>query len=393
MTGAIITSSMLNLTTMNIFKLWCFSLLMLATVGANAAVVSNLYNAQIPVATQTPADRATALQMAYSSVLIKVTGDSKVMQNNQIKKNAANVEQYIQQYSYQTNTDSTSNTYPYQLMVQFDPEAINRTLITAKLPIWGQDRPLTIFWIATTINGEQRLLSASDTGPISNTLDKAAQVYALPILFPILDLNDLNQLSVTDIVGRFIAPVVQASVRYGSNAIVMINIEQQNKQWTSLWTLVTANAPQSWQVQGANIDQVVTDGMARLVGMLSQQFALKGISQQAMVNLQIQGISTLNDYAHATRYLQRLSVVKKVTLIELTAHQATFQLMLAGTSTELQKAIALDPTLTGATPPAAATLNINGELPVPLTSPPATTIATNAPQTNLPEVLIYQWTP
>lgn len=384
---------MLHFNLMKILQILTFIVVMLLGIPSFAAVIPNLYNAQIPVATQNPADRNAALQAAYNSVLIKVTGNNRIVQNIQIKKSAANIEQYIQQYSYQTNTDTNSNAYPYQLVVQFDPEAVNQTLIAAKLPIWGQDRPLTIFWIATTINGEQRLLSASDSGPISNALDKAAQVYALPILFPILDLSDLNQLSVTDVLGRFVAPVVQASVRYGSNAIVMINIEQQNNQWKSLWTLVTANAPQSWQVQGGNIDQVITDGMTRLVGMLSQQFALKGASQSSTVNLQIQGITSLSDYARATRYLQRLSVVKKLTLVGLTNHQATFQLRLAGDSAALQKAIALDPTLTAATPPASATLNVNSELPTPLTASPVATTTSTMPQTNLPEVLVYQWTP
>jgi len=239
---------------------------------------------------------------------------------------------------------------------------------------------LTIFWIATTVNGEQRLLSASDDGPIPTALDKAAQVYGLPIILPILDLNDLNQLSVTDVVGRFVAPVVQASVRYGSNAVVMINIDQKNNQWTSLWTLVTDNAPQSWSVQGTDVNQVVADGMSKLVGMLSQQFALKGTSQHTTVNIQINGIASISDYARANRYLQRL---------------AAFQLGLSSDSASLQKAIALDPTLTSLNKPATITVNATPELPVPLASSGthAAKTVSGAAQNSAIETLVYQWTP
>jgi uncharacterized protein len=389
--------SMLHFAPMGLFKKLFFILLILIGLPAFAAVVPNLYNAQIPVASQTAADRPAAIKAAYQMVLIKVTGNANIMQNAKIRANAAHAEEYIQQYSYQTNTDTTSNnSLPYQLLVQFDPEAINHTLLAAKLPIWGQDRPLTIFWIANTVNGEQRLLSASDDGVIPNALDKAAQVYGLPILLPILDLNDLNQLSVTDVVGRFVAPVVQASVRYGSNAIVMINIQQQNNQWVGLWTLVTDNAPQSWQVQDADINNMMADGMEKLVGLLAQQFALKGASQQSTINLEIKGITDLNAYARASRYLQRLATVKKVTLVELTAQQATFQLNLAGDSAALQKAISLDPTLTpviAVTQTTASAFNAaenpSGDLPMPLT--PA--VQNPAVKLSSPDILVYQWTP
>jgi hypothetical protein len=383
---------MLHFRSMKFIKVWFFSFSILLANLALAAVVPNLYHAQIPVATQNPADRPAALKEAYQAVLIKVTGNSKIMQNARIRANAAQAETYIQQYSYQINTEANNAMYPYQLVVQFDPEAINRSLLVAKLPIWGQDRPLTIFWIAATVNGQQRLLSASDEGPIPTLLDKAAQIYGLPILFPILDLNDLNQLSVTDVTGRFVAPVVQASVRYGSNAIVMINIEQKDNQWISLWTLITANAPQSWSVQSADLNNVMTQGVDKLVGMLSQQFALPGASQHTAMMIQLNGIDNLNDYARANRYLQRLAIVKKVTLTQLTGGQATFQLSLAGDSAGLQKAIALDPTLTPVNQPGTqvvATPNRTEELPMPLsTSTPIT-----ATPSNQSDLLVYQWTP
>ncbi|MSP52796.1 MAG: DUF2066 domain-containing protein [Gammaproteobacteria bacterium] len=393
---------MLNLDAMKICQLICFSLLMLMGIASKAAVVPNLYNAQIPVASQNSSDRPAAIKEAYQSVLIKVTGNGKVMQNARIRTNAAQAETYIQQYSYQTNTDANNATYPYQLLVQFDPEAINRSLLAAKLPIWGQDRPLTIFWIATTVNAEQRLLSASDESPILIALDKSAQIYGLPILFPILDLNDLNQLSVTDVTGRFVAPVVQASVRYGSNAVVMINIEQQNNQWTSLWTLVTANAPQSWSVQDADLNNMIAQGMNKLVSMLSQQFALSAASQHTIVKIQINGIANLSDYARVTRYLKRIAVVKKVTLLALARQQATFQLGLASNSASLQKSIALDPTLTPVkqpeVQPVAALLNspgVNspGDVPAPLSTPTTPTPSSTTVQNNFTETLVYQWTP
>ena len=161
-----------------------------------------------------------------------------------------------------------------------------------------------------------------------------------------------------------------------------------------MWTLVTANAPQSWQLQGADLDKVIGDGMNKLVGMLSQQFALQGASQKTTVNVQINGIASISDYARANRYLQRLAAVKKVTLLQLAGQQATFQLNLSGDSASLQKAIALDPTLTPATQPAAATLNPTGELPPPLSLPAVVNQnETSAVPSNVPETLVYQWTP
>ena len=375
---------MLHFRLMKTLKILFFVLLMPLALPVLATVVPNLYIAQIPVHSQNVNDRSIALSAAYQTVLIKVTANSKVLQNGRIQAAAAHPDEYIQQYSYQANSDATDAANPYLLIVQFDPEAINRLLASAKLVVWGQDRPLTLFWIATTVDGTQHLLSASDEGPIPSLLDKQAQLYGLPILLPILDLNDLSQLSVTDIVGRFVAPVVQASVRYGSNAIVMINIEKKNHQWTSLWTLITTNAPQSWQEQGTDLSQIMSDGMQQLTHLLSQQFALSGGKNQSTTNLQISGINNLNDYAHALRYLQRISLVKKVTVLKLAGTQVQFQLVLRGDRNTLQKAIALDQTLTSIT--AAPTASTQAD------SAPATVLAHNL-QNNDTGQLEYQWTP
>ena len=164
-----------------------------------------------------------------------------------------------------------------------------------------------------------------------------------------LDLTDLNQLSVTDVMAPFVSVISQASVRYGSNAVVIVRFNQQGQQgqqWSSFWTLVANNTLQNWRTKGNNLQVVIQQGIDDVVDGLAGQFSLKNGNEESKVNIALSGINNLAAYAKARNYLNRLSPVKSVALLSVQGNKVSFQLSLVGSLASLQQAIKLDHTLT-----------------------------------------------
>ena len=70
-------------------------------------------------------------------MIIKVTGNSQSMVNPVMKKALTNVNTFVQQYSYQANTDTSDKAHPFILQTDFDQKAINNLLSQANLTVWG----------------------------------------------------------------------------------------------------------------------------------------------------------------------------------------------------------------------------------------------------------------
>jgi hypothetical protein len=341
---------------MKLSRLFCLllaSLLILATFSLQAVNVTDLYSITIPVADQSQAKRDPAIAQGLNDVLVKISGNTATANDPALKAATANANDLVQQYNYDQNTDATTTQqFPYILTIKFLPTAVNNLLISANLPLWGQDRPLTIFWVGAETDGSQKLVGASDSSPVLNLIDTNAQRRGIPVIFPVLDLTDLNQVSAKDVFESLVTPIRQASTRYGSNAIAIVHLTQQGSDWKTTWTLVTNSNTLNWSFTGADLGSLVQQGVDSIADALAQQFALNSVAQKQIVTVQINDLKTLQNYVQAYSYLQHLARVKSLRLNGMTKDQATFIVEIAGDVAGLQKVINLDQTLTAVNTPA-----------------------------------------
>src|SRR5690606_12585433 len=82
---------------------------------ANAAQVKELYQATIPVKTQSAEERYQAIEKALDQVIIKVTGSDQFMQNSALLSRInLNCQKLIQQFGYNYALQKQSDS-PYLL--------------------------------------------------------------------------------------------------------------------------------------------------------------------------------------------------------------------------------------------------------------------------------------
>ena len=363
------------------YRYFLLIFLLLLAINAKATLVDDLYTAKVPVSKQNVRIRNAAIDKAFRAVLIKVSGNSNVANNATLKVAMSKAENFIQQYSYTNNENSNADAFPYLLTVDFAPNAINKLLLQAKLTVWGNDRPLILFWLATDIGGQQKLIGASDKSSIPSLIEQYADTRGMPVIFPVLDLTDLNQISATDVMAPFINSITQASVRYGSNVVAIVRFKKEVGQWQSYWTLVANGAPLNWQIKGKVLDAIIQSGINSISDTLAEQFALVGAAQQTKLNIKIEGINSVAAYKKVRQYLSRLAIVNQINLIQLSNNQLIFQLDIVGTVATLQGAIKLDHVLV----PSGYALDL-AALHNNVANNTASLVATNL-------TLAYKWTP
>jgi len=208
----------------------------LSSMSLGAVEVKGLYQASIAINSQNSNDRAHALKKALAAVMLKVGGEKSVLDNNVIKKSLSNYHLYLSQYRYQHKAlqiaDEQGNEKQLFLLASFNKEKINQLFQQANLPLWGSLRPQVLLWLVDEQGLTRRIMSNSSASNLPFMVNEFSAQRGLPIMMPLMDLTDANQIKLSDVWGRFQQPIKEASSRYFAEAIVVMRISN-----TSLVTL------------------------------------------------------------------------------------------------------------------------------------------------------------
>jgi len=266
-----------------------------------AAQVDDLYTAEAELADAGAGARAEAFSSALSQVLVKVTGQTAVVeQQAEIFPDAA---VYAQQYR---------KTGRNRLRVSFDPEAIRQRLDAAGLPIWGAERPTMLVWLAIDEGqGRRSLLSAgntpdaiSDADEYRDALISTAEARGLPLLLPLVDAEDLSLMSTSDVWGGFGDALTEASKRYSADVILLGRLRQAGAEGAQVrWSLFISG------IQRSEWEGGVADGPSVAADILAQELATYAASSDA-ITLTVRDVETLDQYAKVLSYLRSLSIVE-----------------------------------------------------------------------------------
>jgi len=177
-------------------------------------------------------ERKTAIRTAMEKVLIKVSGRRDVVYAPEVEQALSNAMQHVQQFRYKPLEEPEESAdegavaaeadapvekvikYTQQLWVSFDTKAVNQIMLGAGLPIWGHARPTTLLWLAVEEQGERYILGGNVNDEMKNGLMQSAEDRGLPLLVPLLDLEDQAAVRITDIWGNCKEVINNASLRY-----------------------------------------------------------------------------------------------------------------------------------------------------------------------------------
>ena len=314
-------------------------LLCLATT-AKAVEVSGLYRVELPVESQSQNERQRVSGVALERVIQRITGDTVAFNEPAVQVALKTSERYLRQFSY-FQSDSGDQQF---LRLMFDQALVNRLLRQTKQPIWGNNRPSLMAWVAVEGAGERYLLNAGEDNIWQRAVKQAGQDSGVPILLPLMDLQDETAISVMDVWGLFRSKLEQASLRYRSEAVLGGRLYQQAPgKWAGRWLLVFNGEAVSFTTSPTAMENSASEALAQVAKIMVKRYAIDTTAQDAReIKLAVQGVKTLQDYARVQAYLKGFSMVHDVAVSHVEGERLTLVLSTEGEWSKLKSLIALD---------------------------------------------------
>lgn len=323
--------------------------LLLITVSSSAAAVKvkSIYQAQIPVGSQSAADKAKAAQQGLIQVLIKVSGNGQIMEKNPVLKNSlSQAEKLAQEYRYSAPSSDDKGA-PYILNIRYDAAGVNHILQDSGTPTWGMNRPLILVWLAFEGPNQSPDIVDSTTPNLQTLLRNTAKLRGLPVILPTMDVTDLGQVSANDILAKSVTKLQAASQRYNSDAILIGHLMQVNDDYTSQWRLIMGDDQWNWDFKGKSTQDILTQVMNNIADTLSGRYAtVVTNSVQSELTLKVAGIKRQGDLMELMKYLQHLTPVAEVQLVSVTGSDIVLNISLRGSKDSFVQALALGKNLT-----------------------------------------------
>ncbi len=334
----------------------CLLLVLLPSM-ALAAEVRGLYEAEMLVPDQSRSERGLAMSAALAEVVGKVSGRRDARLQPKVARAIRRPAQLLQQYRYRTlpvelRGEPLPGDDPQLLFFQFDKQAVDKLLRDSGLPVWGATRPAVLAWVAVVDGKRRYLLGADGTDELQRLATHEARRLGLPLLLPLLDLQDQRQVNFADVWGRFRDPVLAASRRYRPEAVLMGRLQRTaDGEWRADWWIIEGRDSEQWRANGVLAAEVVEEGMAGAVSWLAQRYAPRpGRREPAHLRLTVDGVRSLADFARVEGYLRSLQQVKHVRVRQLGGGRVDFGLALQGSPEGVAQTIALGRLLAPAAP-------------------------------------------
>jgi hypothetical protein len=250
-----------------------------------------------------------AVQEAMRRVLVRATGRRDAGTDPAFGLLVTDAARYVQ---------STRKGSAGQTVVVFDGAAVEQAITSAGRTVWPRDRPFTFVVFSPPLSGPA--VEAART-----ELEKTAEARGLPINLAPLPVMDSSGVEVPR------EQLIQNAARMGGDAVLVARADNPAAgNWQ--WTLQTAFGSESWT--GA-----LDAGVNGAVDALSRaQEATAGVAELEAV-VQVNGVSTLNDYAAVSRLLESIPGQKKVSLAESSGTTATFSVLVRGGADTVDRAL------------------------------------------------------
>ncbi|MDG2376618.1 MAG: DUF2066 domain-containing protein [Woeseiaceae bacterium] len=305
---------------------------------ASAVEVAGLYSVEVTLDPDDPNAQSSAYQRALTEVLVRITGTMAAADAEELAILFPNPAVYVLQY--RPGPDDA-------LVVTLDGPAIQRTLRQAGATVWGTDRPLTIIWLAIDWGlGDREIVPAGDPDRgasggrlidrnqlLRERVQEIATRRGLPIVFPLLDAEDLRRIGFVDIWGGFDDPLLEASARYEADSILVGRI-RPNEMQSPRWTWYVSEQRFGWPGEPE-------EAMHQLADALAARNAIRSDEVSEVLELTITGIDSVGAYGRVQQYMSNLRVIDSLVIRSAQPDRITYEVTVQGGAERLHNALGI----------------------------------------------------
>ena len=321
------------------FGLLALPILILTSTVSASIKVKGLYDVEIPVSSQDRDERQRALQQGMTDVVLRLAG-SKGLKSLSAKPDTLDkASRYIEQYRYRKQSTGDAGLF---LWARFNQKALLSLLRQHQIPVWSGSRPETLLWLAIEDKGGRYILGSDKNNAWSHRIRSHARRRGIPILLPLMDLEDRSNTRIGDIWGGFTKSLRTASNRYDPDDVMTGKVFRVGGRWNSRWTLVTATGEKSWSVRGKSATQAIAAGLDGLADYMAARYSTRVSGELSRYRLVINDVNTLRDYDEVRQYLRRIGLISKLQLDSVAPGHVVFTMDLRGGANALRQVLGLE---------------------------------------------------
>ncbi len=301
---------------------WLCLLLLNIPVTVNADV--DPYQVSVPVADQSSSARRAGERAALGRILIRLTGNPEVIERPELAAALRTPQNLFVRSGYARITDpDLAAAHPdarWLLELEADRQGMLELLAEAGIPAWTGRRPeILVVMLKEDASGERTLLEP--TSEEARTLLRLGRDRGLPLVVPLLDLQDQLALDTSALWARFADATAPLAERYRPDAIVLLRLYQDAfGRWLADWEGEVGGETVGAAVEIESPQAAPAELVDRLASRLTARYALQlgGASGSGeTLWLQVDGLPRVEAYAGLMRYLQGVSGVRGVQLVQV----------------------------------------------------------------------------
>ncbi len=291
-------------------------------VEGDRAAASGVYEAEVPVNTQTDGERDRAFARALAQVLAKLSGDRAATGRPGVGQELRRAKEYVAGFDYRQDQGVGANGAPSfktMLVVRFDQGKVDGLIGLLGLPIWPQPRPKPVLWLAIDDGKGPRLVALAQSNAARSVLDRAIERgYRLGLPAG----NAAEQAAVGAIWRGDTGAVARVSARYSPPMQLVGKLYRKGSGWKADWIFVdSGKALANWSTENTDARAAMAGGADGAADALIRRYARRGAAAgpAGTYRVLITGIDSADDYVRLMAHLQDLSVVRKARPVRATA--------------------------------------------------------------------------
>jgi len=195
--------------------------------------------------------------------------------------------------------------------------------------------------ISYDVNENIKLVSDDATPELVEALDRAAAIHAVPVLFPLMDLEDIALVSIGAIASRQYEDIDVMARRYAPNALLVGQIVGRSGQgWQGDWEVRFDGQVFKWTFKASARQAVVDQVIRNLARILALEYALAGHQRvEQSLLLSVSDLEGIEKLIRVQQYLKSLNVVESVRVAMVSKDVVTYRLQLRNKAEDLQRLI------------------------------------------------------
>jgi len=330
----------------------------LASGAATAATFPELYTVTVDSAQACgigdAARRTQVARLGLPKLLTRITGGSEAAGDPEILQRLLSNTQAL--------VTSCSNEQGGRMQIGFNPATVTGVLTDLGWPIWSEDRPATLLWIAADLGGGERaeLMAAEGdparrvraiagvAGAASNPLPPAAEAAfdgvvaelllaaddrGLPLVLPRLDAEDRQHVRFADVWGGFDRFVARAAERYDVDAVLIGRVDLTAASPAVDWILLRGERRQ------ARPGSSLRAGIDWLADQFASEYRIVGDARLSWIT--VRRIETFSDQMRVEEYLNSVRVFESVELEESSDGEYLWRVIFRGDDAQIRQILGL----------------------------------------------------